>query len=64
MEQTTLANSYVKDFILPHKYHPLNFYERFSHTLETENAKTNNNIAGKYLVSLRVTSTPSDVLPV
>ena len=23
----------VKDFILPHKYHPPNFYRRFSHTL-------------------------------
>ena len=28
-----LAKYWVKGFILPHKYHPPNFYRRFSHTL-------------------------------
>ena len=49
---------WVKDFILPHKYHASNFYRRF---WLTKNAKTNNNIAGYHLVSRCVISTQSDV---
>ena len=55
------AECWVKSFILPHKYHAPNFYQRFWHTLVNKNVKTNNNIAGYHLFSHLVISIPSDV---
>ena len=52
---------WVKGFVLPHKYHALNFYQRYWHSLANKNAKTNSNVVGHHLVSRRVISTPSDV---
>ena len=54
------AKCWVKGFVLPHKYHVPNFYQRFWYAL-TKNTKTNNNIAGYHLVSRPVISVPSDV---
>ena len=53
---------WVKGFILRHKYHAPNFYQKIPSMLQLyKNAKTNNNITGYHVVSRPVISVFSDV---
>ena len=45
------AKFWIKDFILPHRYHAPSFYRRFCHTLVNWKCKTSDNIVGCYLVN-------------